>query len=399
LLFFLSLSQEKNMKLFIVLSRFPYPLDKGDKLRAYHQIRILSQYHDIYLAALTHQSVSSESLAELEKYCKEIRIFKLNFLTVFWNIILFFFRGLPLQCGYFYSKRIHKKVLRFFNEVKPEHLYSQLIRTGEYTKRLPIKKTLDFQDVFSKGMYRRYKIAPFFLKPIFLMEYKRLLRYENRLFDFYDNKTIITAVDRDLIPHIHSKSIHIIANGVDFESYSYNNQTKNFDLIFTGNMSYAPNVDAAEFIVRHIFPALRETFPTLQLVLCGSTPSSRVQALKKEGVTVTGWVDTIADYYAQSKVFVAPMQIGTGLQNKLLEAMAMKIPCVTSQLAGKPLEGIENGKEIIICSSLTGYIDAISLLLTNAEKYNELAENGYRFVKENYNWEATTKQLMKIMES
>ncbi|HQA86984.1 MAG TPA: hypothetical protein PK448_05390, partial [Bacteroidales bacterium] len=105
------------MKLFIVLSRFPYPLDKGDKLRAYHQIRILSQYHDVYLAALTHQSVSSESLAELEKYCKEIRIFKLNFLTVFWNIILFFFRGLPLQCGYFYSKRIHKKVLRFFNEV------------------------------------------------------------------------------------------------------------------------------------------------------------------------------------------------------------------------------------------------------------------------------------------
>jgi glycosyltransferase involved in cell wall biosynthesis len=93
------------------------------------------------------------------------------------------------------------------------------------------------------------------------------------------------------------------------------------------------------------------------------------------------------------------MQIGTGLQNKLLEAMAMKIPCVTSQLAGKPLEGIENGKEIIICSSLTGYIDAISLLLTNEEKYNELAENGYRFVKENYNWEATTKQLMKIMES
>lgn len=386
------------MKLLIVLSRFPYPLEKGDKLRAYNQIRILSQYHDIYLAAFSDRKVSSGAIKELKQYCKSIRVFKLSFVGRLIQMVRFFFKGLPFQCAYFYNRRAHNQFLRFVDEVKPDHLYCQLVRTAEYTKNVAVKKTLDYQDVLSKGMHRRCEVAPFYLKPLFKMEYERLRRYENEIFDYFDHKTIITGVDRDLLPHSQNEQIHVIANGVDFSCYSHTESQKKYDLIFSGNMSYAPNVEAAEFIVKSIFPKLKEEFPALRLVLCGAHPSFKVLALKREGVTITGWVDFMADYYAQSRIFLAPMHIGTGLQNKLLEAMAMKLPCVTSPLAGKPLEGIREGKEILICNSVTGYIEAIKFLLDNPDQYVEIAENGYRFVKEHYNWEATTSKLRTILE-
>jgi glycosyltransferase involved in cell wall biosynthesis len=89
--------------------------------------------------------------------------------------------------------------------------------------------------------------------------------------------------------------------------------------------------------------------------------------------------------------------MGTGLQNKLIEAMAMKLPCVTSTLAGKPLEGVEFGKDIIICETVSGYLVAIKKLLTNPDLYYAVAENGYQYVKQNYNWESINTKLEKII--
>ena len=91
------------------------------------------------------------------------------------------------------------------------------------------------------------------------------------------------------------------------------------------------------------------------------------------------------------------MRLGTGLQNKLIEAMAMKLPCITSTLAGKPLEGVENGKDVIICETTSGYVDGVKMLLENRDLYAQIAENGHQFVKQNYNWETTTAQLEQLI--
>lgn len=387
------------MKILVVLSRVPYPLEKGDKLRAYHQIRVLSQYYDIYLIALNDTKLHPQAETELRKYCKDITVVSLPWPQRLWNMLRFFFKGLPIQCGYFYNNKAQKLILQKIADIHPDHIYCQFLRVAEYVKGIKIPKTLDYQDVLSKGMQRRYEAAPWYAKPFFKMEYHRLSRYERRIFSYFDHKTIITAVDRDMIPHSENDKIVVVANGVDFSQYVYNDAPKQYDLIFSGNMSYAPNIDAAEFLVKEIFPQLKVEFPELKLVLCGTNPAPRVQALRSKDVIVTGWVDSMSEYYGKSKIFIAPMRLGTGLQNKLLEAMAMKLPCVTSTLAGRPLEGIEEGKEILICNNTTGYVNAVRLLLTNPEKYAEISENGYRFVKENYNWESMTQKLVDLMNS
>lgn len=385
------------MKLLVVLSRFPYPLEKGDKLRAYHQIRCLAATHDIYLAAVHDKPVSAADLKHLEPYCKSIFLLKQSGLRRFWNIGRAFFKGLPVQCGFFYSKKNARKLDKIVHAVQPDHIYCQLFRMAEYVKTYSIPKTIDYQDAFSKGMFRRTEKAPWWLKPVFNMEGRRTARYEAEVFGLFDNKTIITAIDRDLIPHPQREQIVIVPNGVDLETFCFRNERKEYDLIFSGNMNYAPNVDAAVYLAKEIFPALAQQFPGLRLVLCGTNPAPAVQELANAQVFVTGWVDSMAAWYAKARIFVAPMRMGTGLQNKILEAMAMQLPCVASPLACQPLGTAAHEGAIAVCHSSDEYIRNIGRLLTDVEYCNRLSQTGYRFVQQHYDWHAAAAVLDRIM--
>lgn len=384
------------MKIAVLLSRVPYPLEKGDKLRAYHQIRILSQQHDIYLFALNDGKIHPEAERELAPFCKEMHFFPLSLPGSLWHAFCFFLQGKPLQCGFFYRKPIHKRLRAELERIQADSLYFQLIRTAEYATGLPYRKTLDYQDVFSKGIDRIIPKSAWWKRGVLRAEYRRVSQYEHDVFDRFDHCTIITQVDRDLIRHPRSKEIVVIPNGVDTEHYTSAPHRKTYDLIFTGNMGYLPNVEAATYIAKEIFPALRQKYPDIRIALCGANPSPRVLALENKHITVTGWVEDMRDYYAQSRIFIAPMHLGTGLQNKLLEAMSMGIPCITSPLAAAPLNATEN-HHLVVCNSTLGYIDAIDNLLKDKAYYERIAENGHAFVQEKYNWEHTTRLLEKLL--
>ncbi|MBR4136453.1 MAG: glycosyltransferase [Bacteroidales bacterium] len=386
------------MKLLVLLSRFPYPLEKGDKLRAYHQIRQLATRHEVYLVALSDHAVPDEDVQQLAPYCQEVHVLYNHSIRRFWNLGKAFLTGKPIQCGYFYSLSHQKKIDQLIETIRPDYIYCQLFRMAEYVKDKPVKKVLDYQDVFSKGMWRRYERAPWYDKPFFKMEAKRVARYETKIFDLFDHKTIITEIDRDLIPHEQRHDIVVVPNGVDFDTFTHDGKEKNYDLIFSGNMNYAPNVDAAEYLCKDIFPHLHVEFPNLRIVLCGANPSPRVKALESDFVKVTGWVDSMAEWYAQSKIFIAPMRMGTGLQNKLLEAMAMEMPCVTSTLAGKPLVGADKDKACVICNTTADYVNAIRHLLQDEQYYQNLASQGNQYVHQHYDWTAATQPLMELFQ-
>ena len=388
-----------NLRIIVVLPRFPYPLEKGDKLRAYHQLRTLSQNHELYLVALAEKLPTEEAIAKIRPFCKEIHIVKLSLLSKCWNIFRAFFKGIPFQCGYFYKKEARNVIQELVTRVKPDRIYCQLIRTAEYVKQLPVKKVLDYQDVLSKGMQRRWEMGKWYEKPFFRCEYRRLARYERRVFDYFDEKVIITEVDRELIPHSENEHIHVIANGVASDRYSSYDCPKEFDLIFSGNMGYAPNVDAAEYLVREILPQLLKKFPDLRLVLCGATPAQRVQALQSEHVIVTGWVDSMAEWYAKSKIFIAPMRMGTGLQNKLLEAMSMQLPCITSPLAAKPLIDADLHHAVVSSACTAEFVEEIARLLEDQTHYQQLAEAGHQYVHQYYDWESAVESLEELIMS
>lgn len=386
------------MKLLVLLSRVPYPIEKGDKLRAFHQIRCLSETHEITLCALSEGKPHPEALNVLGKYCKHIHLIPITKFGMIVNVFKALFNGKPFQVGYFYRSRANRKILKLIRDHQPDHIYCQLIRMSEYVREVPVKKTLDFQDVFSTGVKRRLAKVNWWMKPVLLIEYRRLLRYEQQIFDRFDGKTIISAPDRDLIPHPLRHKIVIVPNGVDHEYFTSKASTKTYDLVFTGNMGYPPNVDAAEYLIQEIFPMVKQEIPGVRLLIAGATPHPRLKALQSEEITVSGWVPDIRDSYSASRIFIAPMQIGTGLQNKLLEAMAMKLPCITSPLANSALKAAEN-KEILVAESSEEYTGHILNLLRNPSLSQAIAEAGYDFVRNNYSWERTTAILDNLIRS
>lgn len=385
------------MKIFVLLSRVPYPLDKGDKLRAFNQVKELSKKHTIILCALSDKSDNTEAKNILSKYCAHVEIIPLSYASIVLNITKALINGKPLQVGYFYQEHINIRIKNLINTHNPDHIFCQLIRVSEYVKSIKIPKTIDYMDALSKGMERRIEKVPFLLKPVFKIESQRLKKYENEIFSFFDNKTIISNQDRSFISHLSNKQIAIVPNGVDAVFFAPLKKEKDYDLLFTGNMNYPPNIESAEYIAKEILPAVQKIKPGTRLLISGVNPSARILDLQSEFITVTGWVKDIRESYSRAKIFIAPMRIGTGLQNKLLEAMAMQLPCITSELANNAL-GATHKKNILIGNSTADYTNLIVELLQNENLRDEIGVLGCSFVNEKFNWRASTQLLSSLIQ-
>ncbi|HNY01914.1 MAG TPA: glycosyltransferase [Bacteroidales bacterium] len=384
------------MRIFFILPRVPYPTEKGDKLRAFHQIRELAARHEIILCALNDGDLHQNAIPVLKKYAKAVHVIPISRISILFSLIRTLFSRKPLQVGYFYHRSAASRIKALIREYQPDHIFCQLIRVAEYARDLNIPKTLDYQDVFSKGMERRLATSPFYLKPFLRLEYQRLLRYEHDIFEAFDNKIIISAPDRDLIPHPDRARIQVVANGVDTGFFRPVDQPRNVDLVFTGNMGYPPNIRSAEFLVNDILPEVLKKRPGIRLLIAGANPHLRVMSLRSAQVEVSGWVADIRESYARARIFIAPMQIGTGLQNKLLEAMAMRLPCITSPLAFQALNARE-GEEILVAGTPAEYAAHILYLLDNPQKADEIAGKGYDFVHRNFSWARETEKIEKLM--
>ena len=387
------------MKIFVLLPRIPYPLEKGDKLRAFNQIKQLAKHNEIVLCALNDNPKVSEQDAfrALQPYCQSVNFIKITKPQILLGLIRAFFKGLPLQCGYFYNRKAAKRINKLVAKHKPDMLYGQLLRVAEYIRHKDLPKALDYQDIFSYGMKRRADIASFVTRPIFNMEYRRLKRYEAAIFEDFDVRTIISEPDRDLFPHEHRNEILVIPNGVDHDYFKPQEREKQYDLVFTGNMSYPPNVNAVDYLANEILPIVWKTLPDVKLYIAGATPDPKVKKVASDHIIVSGWLDDIRNAYAQSRVFIAPMRIGTGLQNKLLEAMSMRLPAITSPLANASL-GAKPDEEILVGSNAEELAQHIITLLTDTQKAEQIAQAGYDFTNRVYDWGKATGLLEDAMK-
>lgn len=384
------------MKILILLPRFPYPLEKGDKLRAYHQIRTLSKNNEIYLFALSHTRVEESSVAELRKYCKEIRIAKLSRIGAAFRVLRNLLSVRSLQIGYWDSRKAMTSLREFDAAVNPDVVYAQMIRTMKYAAHLDRPKVLDFQDALSMNQERRMTNRKGLRYFLLHYEFKMLRSAEYNACGIFDRLTVISEIDSYAIPQHKDTVIDIIRNGVDFDHFHPMQEKKLFDIVFCGNMQYRPNIDAARFLVGNIMPIVWQSHPEALVALAGATPAPAVRQLASNSVTVTGSVDDIRPYYAQSKVFVAPMRIGSGLQNKLLEAMSMGVPCVTTPLANASL-GAVDGQQVLLGSNAQQIAAAIVKLLDDQNLVKSLTDNASQFVRDNFSWDAASSELEGIL--
>jgi len=381
------------LKILASLSRFPYPGNKGDKLRAYHQLTFLAQEHEVHLFCLTDEKVSKAQIEHLEKLFASVTVFKLNKLKILYRLISNSFSKMPFQIAYFSDKAGMKQFNQLKNELNPELIFCQLARMAEYVRyQKGSIKMIDYQDAFSKGLQRRLKHNNFIKRFFIRQEYNRLKQYELDIFNDFDQHTIISKQDANFFPPDKRNKLAIVPNGIDSDYFKPIGMDKKFELLFTGNMQYEPNVNCVQYIIHKVLPHLHDKYPDLALIAAGVSPAPILRRAAGKYLTLTGWVDDLRPYYDQARIFIAPLQISIGMQNKILEAMSMGLPVITSTLSNNPI-GAKHGRDLIVADTPFDCAMAIEQLLSNPELEQEIGRNARIFIEKKFKWEKQNARL------
>ena len=391
------------MKVFVLASRIPFPLEKGDKLRLHHQLKHLANEHDVTLCCLSENALSKDQEAALRPMVNQLHVVRTSWIRRLWRMAWSWASKLPFQVVWFNDRVAKREVHRLIETCQPDVIYCQLVRCAEYVKDLhEVPKVLDYMDALSAGMHRRAHTHLSWIQRghqwLLRAEGTRLARYESRVFDYFDACSIISQNDRLLIPHRDRDRIHLVPNGVDLEMFAPAGDLQKPNdyaiLLFTGNMSYPPNVDAAHYLVEDILPLVKN--PNVHVVLAGAEPKASIRALASNNVTVTGWVDDITAEYQRAHLFVAPLRIGTGLQNKVLEAMASELPCILSPHAFAPLNMPSSG-HAEVCSDAQSFANAIDNLLSASPEAFEMAKRARKSIESQFTWKSHASKLSEIL--
>ena len=376
-------------KLAIITSRYPYPLEKGDKLRLYHQIKELSTAFHVHLIALTTRQVSAADLGHLTDLCSEVHCIRTSRKRRYAGAVKALFTGLPLQVGYYYDRQSAKAITSLLDRIAPDRIYCQLARVAAYVVTYPGHKVIDYMDAFAVGMRRRAAVVSWWRSIVYKLEAGRMSRYERRIYDDFEGHTVISQQDAEAM---RVGDMTVISNGIDTRFFTpMYDKTATYDIGFIGNMGYLPNVAAAEFLVNEVLPGTSCT-----AVIAGARPDTRVLSLASDLVTVTGWVDDIRESYADVRIFVAPLFNGTGQQNKILEAMAMGIPVVTTRAVNEAI-GAEDGVEIVLAESADDFRKAIQDLLTDDDLIKRISASARSMVINKYSWQQQTAPLIDLL--
>jgi glycosyltransferase involved in cell wall biosynthesis len=224
-----------------------------------------------------------------------------------------------------------------------------------------------------------------------------MLRWEPHYAERFDRCTTVSEIDRQLLLKANPRlRVDVISNGVDIQKYEpLPAENASQALLFIGNMQYPPCVDAVLYFYREIFPRIRRAIGAVDLWIVGRDPRPEVLQLKGEGIHVTGRVEDVVPYYRQSAVCVVPLRAGGGTRLKILEAMALGRPVVSTTIGCEGLEVVD-GEHLLIADSPEQFAEKTVRLLTDRQLYQHISTNGRQVVEARYDWDKIAERLMEV---
>jgi polysaccharide biosynthesis protein PslH len=380
--------------LLIVLSRFPYPLEKGDKLRAYHQIKYLAKHFDIYLFCTNAAQVAAPHFDKVNRYCQAINIVTLSLPMAVWRIAKALFSNTALQYSFYNCNKARKALHAFTQQHKPQILYTQLARTAGLVQGLQLPWVMDLQDAFSVNYTRSAAQGPWYKQWLYALEARRILKLEQYLLQHCQACTIISDTDNRYL----NNKCTVINNGVDADYFNKEalaeSINQKYDIVFVGNLGYQPNVLAAQYIAEQIVPLIIAQGYNIKVLIAGASPNAKVKQLANANISIQAWLPDIRLAYAQARVFVAPIFTGAGMQNKILEALCMQLPCIITPTVQAPFgEGIL--PFVHIADTPTQFAQAVITALKNTTPPT-LARN---YISSHYSWTSQANKLQQLLSS
>ncbi|WP_447968788.1 TIGR03087 family PEP-CTERM/XrtA system glycosyltransferase [Nitrospira sp. M1] len=394
------------MNILYLAHRIPFPPNKGDKIRSYHQIQYLAKNHTIYLACLVDDVDDLQYVDELKKYCQVVEAVNEPLVKRVLRTGLALVRGQALTVGAFYSHTLQQRINAILESVNIDRIIVFSSPMAKYVRHVnATPKLMDFVDVDSEK-WREYAVYQKFpLSLLYRLEAYRLGCYEKAIAEEFEQSVFISAEEANVFcDRVKNCPVNVIPNGVDIDFFqphrcAETGIAQDGTIVFTAAMDYFPNIDAAQFFCRDIFPRICELFPQVRFDIVGRKPDPKVLRLAQLGrINVTGTVPDVRPYLETASIAVVPLRIARGVQNKILEAMAMGLPVVGTSNA---FEGIsvcqDNGIRIV--DDPIQFADEVISLLHDPVLRTTCGIRAREFVRQRGSWDDCGAELERLVHS
>lgn len=391
--------------LLYLVHRLPYPPNKGDKVRSYHLLRHLTARHRVFLGTFVDDQADEAYVDTVKKLCPDVCVVRLNPRSARLRSLVGLLTHKALSLHYYQNANMQAWVNRILGEHKIDAVVIFSSVMAQYVQDTPGQPTppmlVDFVDVDS-AKWSDYAPNHFWpLSWLYRREGERLLSYERAVATRSHGSFFVTekeaALFRTLAPEC-AGMVQAISNGVDADFFSPDpmrpspfaggsNPPDQIPLVFTGAMDYWPNIDAVTWFANAILPQLRQKWPHIRFFIVGRNPPPSVQALASDAIVVTGTVPDVRPYLQHAAVVVAPLRVARGIQNKILEAMAMGRPVVASQSCVQAIEA-QSGEDLMAANEDHDFIREIGALLQFPARAASMGKSGRAKVVQHYSWAA-----------
>ena len=389
------------MRILFLCHRLPYPPKRGGKIRPFNMIRHLSRRHEVTVATVARSAAEVADGQDLRKYCHELHVGQIPTYAGWGRFGLYTATTYPATFGYFYSPALDRTVQTLLATRDFEAIFVHCSSMGPYVARhRGCRKMLDYGDADSEKWLEYARASRFPLSLGFALEGRKVRRYERWLAEGFDACSVNAPREREVLGQYVDKPIYVFPNGVDLDYFRPQREggpASPARVVFTGNMSYKPNVEAVGDFVSRILPRVWARRPETEFYIVGMDPSPAVRRLADgRRIVVTGRVDDVRPYFDAATVAVAPLRIARGLQNKVLEAMAMRVPVVASPAAFNGINA-EAGRDVLVADDPESFSRGVVSLLDDPLLRDRHAAAARTCVERNHDWARILNGLERLV--
>lgn len=390
------------MNILFVCHRFPYPPNRGGKIRPFQMIRHLNQKHHVTVATLAHSQEEVQQGNDLARHCSQVLVEVLPGPIRWIHAVGALPTAMPSSAHYFHSAKLLNRIEELHQRRRFDAVIVHCAFVAGYVRNISAPfRMLDFGDLDSRKWsdYARYRAFPW--SAGYALEAFKLLRVEQELAQQFDFCTVTAQGELESYKELGASTpARVIPNGVDAEYYRFSGRQRQDSrtVVFLGRMDYYPNVAGTLEFVEKVWPRIRSKVPDAKFRIVGSNPVSKIQALQdRDGISVTGYVPDVRPHVADAAAAVAPLSIARGTQNKVLECMAMGIPVVVSPQVAKGVQAIP-GRHLLVGNTDEEFAAQVITLLEDREKRTRMAEEARQQVVSAHSWSESMKLLDEVLE-
>jgi sugar transferase (PEP-CTERM/EpsH1 system associated) len=388
------------MKILVLSTWFPYPVNQGSKIRAYHLIKALSKQHRIVLISYEDQPIKEEWLTHMKQFCEDIVIVhRKPFEYKRINTMLGFFSTKPSAVYAGYSKEMERTVIETAKKWLPDIVFALTFVTAPYALKVPnTKRIVDVDNLLAEMLKEDILFAKNTLQKFRrYLAYLKFRHYEDKIYSPFDRCLVVSDQDKTKFQSYTATNfdqIWNIPNGVDADFLKPAIKIKNKNqLIYNGALTYQPNFDAMVYFLSEIFPLIQKEIPESKLKITGKTDGVAVEQLPvNEKVMFTGYVDDIRPLVAASEICVVPLRQGAGTRLKILESMALGTAVVSTTKGAEGLD-LQAGVHLLIADNPEAFSDATLKLLNDPQLRSDLEQQARKHIELKYDWKLIGDQF------